>query len=179
MRAEWSLSPQSFQQLKNTPHSGDRPLRSPGKRQVAGLRMPIPVPLSHSGGCPSHELEQVEEDLSLPPSRPDPSLPPKLQDFGDSTPVIVPVLPSAPWGPEFRLVRTPLDVDLDIGQWVQGECRKLKRKRHISFALSVSQGPLLPEIQSTRCTSPFERPPRIHQGPVQSLLERFPAMVNL
>ena len=42
VRAEWSLSPQSFQQLKNTPHSGDRPLRSPGKRQAAGLRMPIP-----------------------------------------------------------------------------------------------------------------------------------------
>ena len=62
---------------KNTPQSGDRPLRSPGKRQAAGLRMPIPVPLSHSGRCPSHELEQVEEDLSLPPSRPDSSLPPK------------------------------------------------------------------------------------------------------
>ena len=77
VRAEWSLSPQSFQQLKSTPHSGDRPLRSPGKRQAAGLRMPIPVPLSHSGGRPSHELEQVEEDLSLPPSRPDPSLPAK------------------------------------------------------------------------------------------------------
>ena len=103
----------------------------------------------------------------------------KLQDFGGSALVIVPVLPSAPWGPEFRLVRTPLDVDLDIGQWVQGECRKLERKRHISFALSVSQGPLLPEIRSTRCTSPFERPPRIHQGPVRTLLERFPAMVNL
>ena len=62
---------------KNTPQSGDRPLRSPGKRQAAGLRMPIPVPLSHSGRCPSHELEQVEVDLSLPPSRPDSSLPPK------------------------------------------------------------------------------------------------------
>ena len=64
---------------KNTPQSRDRPLRSPGKRQAAGLRMPIPVPLSHSGRRPSHELEQVEEDLSLPPSRPDSTLPPKTR----------------------------------------------------------------------------------------------------
>ena len=64
---------------KNTPQSRDRPLRSPRKRQAAGLRMPIPVPLSHSGRRPSHELEQVEEDLSLPPSRPDSTLPPKTR----------------------------------------------------------------------------------------------------
>ena len=62
---------------ENSPQSGDRPLCSPGKRQAAGLRMSIPVPLSHSGRCSSHELEQVEEDLPLPPSRPDSSLPPK------------------------------------------------------------------------------------------------------
>ena len=64
---------------KNTPQSRDRPLCSPGKRQAAGLRMPIPVPLSHSGRRPSHELEQVEEDLSLPPSRPDSNMPPKTR----------------------------------------------------------------------------------------------------
>ena len=62
---------------ENSPQSGDRPLRSPEKRQAAGLRMSIPVPLSHSGRCSSHKLEQVEEDLPLPPSRPDSSLPPK------------------------------------------------------------------------------------------------------
>ena len=52
---------------ENSPLSGDRPLCSPGKRQAAGLRMSIPVPLSHSGRCSSHVLEQVEEDLPLPP----------------------------------------------------------------------------------------------------------------
>ena len=62
---------------ENSPQSGDRPLCSPGKRQAAGLQMSIPVPLSHSGRCSSHELEQVEEDLPLPPSRSDSSLPPK------------------------------------------------------------------------------------------------------
>ena len=62
---------------ENSPQSGDRPLCSPRKRQTADLRMSIPVPLSHSGRCSSHELEQVEEDLPLPPSRSDSGLPPK------------------------------------------------------------------------------------------------------
>ena len=63
----------------DTPQPRDRPLCSPGKRQAAGLRMPVPVPLNHSGRHPSHELEQAEEDLPLPPSRPDPNLPPKAR----------------------------------------------------------------------------------------------------
>ena len=63
----------------NTPQSRDRPLCSPWKRQAADLRMPIPVPLSYSGRHPSYELEQVEEDLSLPPSRPDSNMPPKTR----------------------------------------------------------------------------------------------------
>ena len=62
---------------ENSPKSGDRPLCSPRKRQTADLRVSIPVPLSHSGRCSSHELEQVEEDLPLPPSRSDSGLPPK------------------------------------------------------------------------------------------------------
>ena len=63
----------------NTPQFRDRPLCSPWKRQAADLRMPIPVPLSYSGRRPSYELEQVEEDLSLPPSRPDSNMPPKTR----------------------------------------------------------------------------------------------------
>ena len=106
--------------------------------------MSIPVPLSHSGRCPSHVLVQVEEDLPLPP-------PPdliqaclqKLRDFRGSALVIVPVLPSAPWWPEFRLVCTPLDVDLDIGQWVQGEWLKARVKtsyRAFSFSKISTPG---------------------------------------
>ena len=62
---------------EDSPKSGDRSLRPPRKRPTADLRVSIPVPLSHSGRRPSRELEQVEENLPLPPSRSDSGLPPK------------------------------------------------------------------------------------------------------
>ena len=65
----------------DSPKSGDRSLRPPRKCQTADLRVSIPVPLSHSGRRPSRELEQVEENLPLPPSRSDSGLPPKASRF--------------------------------------------------------------------------------------------------
>ena len=142
---------------ENSPQSGDRPLRSPGKRQAAGLRMSIPVPLSHSGRCSSHELEQVEEDLPLPPSRPDSSLPPKTTRLrrlraghrpSASFRSLVARVPSRLHPTRRRPRHRAMGArrmaessrELDIGQWVQGEWLKAREKTSYLFrAFSFSR----------------------------------------
>ena len=135
-----SLSPQSFQQLRTLLYPVIDLFVHPGKAKLPAFGCPFPFPSATVVDALATNWYRWKRIYLFPPSTPDSSLPPKLRDFRGSALVIVPVLPSAPWWPEFRLVCTPLDVDLDIGLWVQGEWLKAREKTSYLFrAFSFSK----------------------------------------
>ena len=140
VRAEWSLSPQSFQQLRTLLNPEIDLFAHPGNAKLPASRCPFPFPSATVVHALATNWNRWKRIYLFPPPDLIQACLQKLQDFGAFALVIVPVLPSAPWWPEFRLVCTPLDVDLDIGQWVQGEWLKAREKTSYLFcAFSFSR----------------------------------------
>ena len=138
VRAEWSLSPQSSQQLTTHLSPEIDLFAHPGNAKLPVFGCPFPsatVVESLATNC-----NRWKKIYLFPPPDLIQTCLQKLENFGGSALVIVPVLPSAPWWPEFRLACTPLDADLDIGQWVQGEWLQAQEKTSYLFrAFSFSK----------------------------------------
>ena len=179
-RAEWSLSPQSFQQLTTHLSPEIDLFAHPGNAKLPTFGCPFPFPSATVVDALATNWNRWKKIYLFPPPDLIQTCLQKLENFGGSALVIVPVLPSAPWWPEFRLVCTPLDVDLDIGQWVQGEWLKAQEKLHYLIrAYQYLKNLYTLRLRGTRRTIPIDRPPRVHQGSVRALLEGIPAMANL
>ena len=119
-----SLSPQSFQQLRTLLYPVIDLFVHPGNAKLPAFGCPFPFPSATVVDALATNWYRWKRIYLFPPPHLIQACLQKLRDFRGSALVIVPVLPSAPWWPEFRLVCTPLDVDLDIGLWVQGEWLK-------------------------------------------------------
>ena len=140
VRAEWSLSPQSFQLLRTLLNPEIDLFAHPGNAKLPTFGCPFPFPSATVVDALATNWNRWKRIYLFPPPDLIQACLLKLRDFWGSALVIVPELPSAPWWPEFRLVCTPIVVDLDIGQWVQGEWLRAREKTFYLFhAFSFSR----------------------------------------
>jgi len=65
------------QQTQLLPQPSSRSICTPGEHETKNVRLPLSIPNSDSRGRALSELEQVGEDLSIPPTRFNPELPPQ------------------------------------------------------------------------------------------------------
>ena len=157
VRAEWSLSPQSFQQLTTHLSPEIDLFAHPGNAKLPTFGCPFPFPSATVVDALATNWNRWKKIYLFPPPDLIQTCLQKLENFGGSALVIVPVLPSAPWWPEFRLVCTPLDVDLDIGQWVQGEWLKAQEKTSYLFRTCSISRTSTPEAPVTLALSTAHR----------------------
>lgn len=145
IRAEWSLSQESFQQLTALHHQPQIDLFAhPGNAKLPSFGCPFPFPTATVVDALASDWNQWESIYLFPPPDLIQTCLLKLAHFRGAALFIVPLLPSVPWWPDFRLASTPLEIELDVGQWVQGEwlqAREMTSYHFRAYSFSTSSTP--------------------------------------
>ena len=142
IKAEWSLSLHSSQKLTARAAEPQIDLFAhPGNAKLPTFGCPFPFPTATVVDALTADWNQWERIYLFPPPDLLQTCLQKLALFEGMALIVAPSLPSAPWWPEFLEACTPLEEDLEVGQWVQGEWLQARGMTSFHFhAFSFCKG---------------------------------------